>query len=340
MSTVVQQTNSDRQGLSGIEIKEEGPLPDSPGFSRHQVGLQKGTIFNIMRFCVNDGPGIRTTVFLKGCALRCLWCHNPEGLTPEKELLYRVDKCIRCGDCLTVCPHQAIVEDRDGFPVTIKEKCNLVGACVNVCCSEARQMVGREVSVAELVDEIEKDVIFYDESGGGVTFSGGEPLFQPEFLEAALRSCKDKDIRTAVDTAGYASPEILRRISKETDLFLYDLKLIDDIAHRRYTGVSNKLILENLRRLLRWQKDVIIRIPVIPGINDDVKNIQETGQFLSTLEHISEVHILPFHEAGIDKYVRLGLDYTMPKTRVLSQEKILNVVENMERFGMKTKIGG
>lgn len=264
-----------------------------------------GNVFNIMRFAVNDGPGIRTTVFLKGCPLHCLWCHNPESILPGPELFIRPDRCIRCGACLEVCEHGAIRGD-EGALMTARELCIRCGRCVDACCSGARELVGREMTPDEVLTVISRDTVFYDESGGGATFSGGEPLLQHEFLLALLEGCRDRGIHTAVDTSGYAAPAVLDAVAEAADLLLYDVKLFDEERHRRFTGVSNRVILENLRRLVARGARVIVRVPLIPGINDDEDNIRQTGRFVASLGGITQIDVLPYHDTGIAKYQRLG----------------------------------
>lgn len=264
-----------------------------------------GIVFNIMRFAVNDGPGIRTTVFLKGCPLRCLWCHNPESILPGPELFIRPDRCIRCGACLEVCEHGAIRGD-EGALMTVRELCIRCGRCVDACSADARELVGREMTTGEVLEAVSRDTVFHDESGGGVTFSGGEPLLQHEFLLSVLQGCRARGIHTAVDTSGYAAPAVLDAVAEVADLFLYDIKLFDEERHRRFTGVSNRLILENLHRLTARGAAVIVRIPLIPGINDDEVNIREIGEFVASLGGISEIDVLPYHDTGLAKYDRLG----------------------------------
>jgi pyruvate formate lyase activating enzyme len=281
----------------------------------------KGMVFNIQRYSVDDGPGIRTTVFLKGCPLRCKWCHNPESISPKQELVLHENRCLRCGDCMTLCKNNAIISE-DGKFVTLREFCLACGTCIELCYAEAREIVGKEMTTEEVMVEIEKDVVFFDESGGGVTFSGGEPLLQHEFLVELLEECGKKNIHRVVDTTGFTSASILERVSRSVDLFLYDLKTLDDEKHRAYTGVSNRLILENLRRLAKWNKKVIVRIPIIPGINDDPENIRQTGLFVASLGNISEVQLLAYHKTGIEKYHRLGAEYRLEEVAAPSTEDL------------------
>lgn len=299
----------------------------------------KGMIFNIMRYAVHDGPGIRTTVFFKGCPLRCQWCHNPESIIRHQEIIFREERCLRCGDCFSVCRNGAIRRE-DGRFVYVRENCIQCGNCIEVCYAEAREMAGREMTTEEVMAEISKDVVFFDQSGGGVTFSGGEPLLQHEFLLSLLQSCKQKGIHTAVDTSGYVSPEILGQISPCVDLFLYDIKILDEARHRQFTGVPNRLVLDNLRRLSQWQKNVIVRLPLIPGVNDDQENIRQTGSFVASLGNIDEIHILPYHHTGLEKYRRLGLAYPLPEVAPPSPESLDRIVNELKRFVKTVVLGG
>jgi pyruvate formate lyase activating enzyme len=296
-----------------------------------------GIIFHIQRFSVNDGPGIRTTVFFKGCPLRCLWCHNPESISSGKQLLLREERCIRCGDCLQLCKNGAI-RKVDGRYVTDRDICIVCGTCLETCYADAREIVGREMTTEEVLFEVEKDRVFYDRSGGGVTVSGGEPLFQHEFLLSLLTASKEKSIHTTVDTTGYTSPDILERLSTFVDLFLYDLKSLDDNRHREFTGVSNRLILENLNRLVRWGKRVIVRIPLIPGVNDDGASIREIGSYVKNLGGVSEIHLLPFHTTGDEKYRRLGMEHRF--SAAPSPDHVQAVISDLKKYVDIVNVGG
>jgi pyruvate formate lyase activating enzyme len=284
-----------------------------------------GTIFNIMRFAVHDGPGIRTTVFLKGCPLSCLWCHNPESMACAPQLMYWENRCMDCGECRRVCRHSS---------------CVACGACARACPTGARELSGRRVTVSDLMREVEKDTVFYDKSGGGVTFSGGEPLQQPDFLQSLLAACRKKMIHTAVDTTGYADTAVLLKTAALTDLFLYDLKLMDDRRHRQYCGVSNQRILANLQELAVVHRDIRIRVPLIPGINDDPAHLEQLGSFIAPLEGVSQVHLLPYQPLGADKYLRLKKDYALaelvpPEPAVLDEAASI-----LRKYGLSVLIGG
>jgi len=251
----------------------------------------------------------------------------------------REQRCIRCGACLTICPENAIAES-DGSFITDLSKCTVCGDCVQVCQTEAREIVGRAMTAAQVMAEIEKDIAFYDESGGGVTFSGGEPLMQPDFLLALLQGCKERDIHTAVDTSGLASWTTVQRVAEYVDLFLYDLKLIDDTRHRQFTGVSNELILTNLRALARRGCAISVRVPIIPGVNDDPENIAQLGQFVLSLAHPPPISILPYHKAGINKYARLNKPYALPETQPPPDGRVAEIVTTLQELGLKVRTGG
>jgi len=223
---------------------------------------------------------------------------------------------------------------------TDTEKCVLCGSCVEVCYAEAREIAGREVTVEEVTAEIERDVAFYDESGGGVTFSGGEPLLQRDFLFALLRACKEKEIHTAVDTYGFSTWETLNSIREHVDLFLYDLKLMDDPKHERFTGVSNKLSLKNLQALSQWRHNIVLRVPIIPGINDDDENIRQIGAYASALPRLNRVDLLPYHHTGVEKYKRFNKVYELSETRPPSDERMADIAQTLRGFGLQVKIGG
>jgi pyruvate formate lyase activating enzyme len=300
--------------------------------------MTTGTVFNIQKYSIHDGPGIRTTIFLKGCPLNCWWCQNPESQLSGQEMIFWRDRCVGCGACSKICPSDAI-QIENGMMITEKEKCILCGKCIEKCPALAREIIGKKFTIEEVIKEIEKDMVFYEESGGGVTFSGGEPLGQSEFLEGLLNGCREKKIHTAVDTSGYISWEILNKISLKVDLFLYDLKIMDSEKHKKYTGVSNEIILENLKKLSSIHNNIFIRFPVIPGVNDDSQNIRETGEFLSSLK-VAQVNLLPYHYIGRDKYRRLGRTYHLAATQTPSEEKLSEVSVILKKFNLNVKLRG
>jgi pyruvate formate lyase activating enzyme len=301
--------------------------------------IESGLIFDIRRFSIHDGPGIRTTVFLKGCPLSCWWCHNPESQSPEPELWLRPGRCIRCGECVEVCPEGAIIRQENIF-VTDLERCTRCGTCVEACAAEAREIVGRQMSVGEVLAAVERDIVFYDESGGGVTVSGGEPLQQRGFLLALLKACQEKGIHTVLDTCGYATWKAFEQVRPYVNLFLYDLKLVDDARHRQFTGVSNRLILQNLRRLLQAGQRVEIRIPVIPGVNDGAEDLRQLGTLIASLPGSPKVELLPYHRAATGKYERLNRDYPLPEVQPPSAEHMQAVKQALQVFGLVVQIGG
>jgi pyruvate formate lyase activating enzyme len=300
--------------------------------------LGLGAIINIQKYSIHDGPGIRTTVFFKGCPLDCWWCHNPESQNPTPEIMFFKEKCTGCGMCLKRCPQNAI-ELVEGYPVTSEINCILCGKCSYFCPSNAREIVGKEITVKDLTREIIKDEIFYEESNGGVTFSGGEPLMHADYLNDVLKICKDKNIHTTIDTCGYVDFEKFEKIIDNVDLFLFDIKHMDNENHLEYTGVSNFIILENLKKLSQRGSNIHIRMPIIAGINDDDANINAAVDFISKL-NIIQVDLLPYHKMGMDKYIRLNMKYKMSGLEKPSNEIMENIAEKFRTAGIKIKIGG
>ena len=260
--------------------------------------ILKATIFDIERNSYVDGPGIRTTVFFKGCNLRCAWCHNPEGQSPKPQMMFYKNKCTGCGKCKEKCPNAL-------------EKCELCGKCTIYCPHDAREICGKEYTVDEVMREILKDKVFYENSGGGVTFSGGECMLQIDFLEEILKVCKENGIHTAVDTAGHVPYEYFERILPYTNLFLYDVKCYDSEKHKKYTGVRNELILENLKKLLATGKSVWVRIPIIPTVNDTVEEIQRIKAYISSCGKPEKIELLPYHAMGEHKYAAINRESHM-----------------------------
>lgn len=297
-----------------------------------------GTVFDIRKYSVHDGPGIRTTVFFKGCPLSCLWCHNPEGQSRAPEIMYRQARCIQCDTCKYIC-HVGAIQRRDGVTSIDTSRCDLCGDCLEECFAGGLEMAGRTVTVSQVMQEIESDIIFYDQSGGGVTFSGGEPLLQPVFLKALLEACRLKGIHTAVDTSGYTSWKTLDALRGMVDLFLYDLKVMDETRHKEYTGVPNRLILQNLRRLSEHGERLIVRMPIIPGLNDQPENIEQSGRFLSSLASLERVDLLAYHKIGLAKYDSLQKGYSLKDTQPPSDERMSELAGLLNTFGLQVKIG-
>ena len=258
-------------------------------------GADKAIIFDIQHNAVVDGPGIRTTVFFKGCNLRCRWCHNPESQRPEPQLLFYRDRCRRCGKCLEKCPNRL-------------ERCDLCGKCADYCPAEARQICGRVRGIDEVMDEILADRVFYETSGGGATFSGGECMLQLDFLKKALERCRENGVSTAVDTAGCVPYSSFEAVIPYTDLFLYDIKMTDAEKHRKYTGADNAIILANLARLLEAGRRVWVRIPVMAGVNDSAEEMLAVRAFFEEHGFPEKTELLPYHGMGEGKYRAMGIE--------------------------------
>lgn len=300
----------------------------------------KGRIFDIKRYSIHDGPGIRTTVFLKGCGLHCLWCHNPESVAPGPDLMHWPARCVRCYSCVGACPPGAISKDAGGAVVIDRTKCDLCGKCAEACLYDAMQIVGREMSVDEVMAEVEKDRIFYEQSGGGVTLSGGDPLVQAEFAGAVLDACRARGFHTALDTAGLAPSGPFERLARRADLVLYDLKVVDEGRHEAFTGVSNAAILDNLRRLAAAGPEVWIRIPLVPGVNDDEDNIGRTIGLLGSLGKIRRVGLLPYHAGGLDKAGRIGQGSHFRKFEAPSEARLAVIEAAFRAAGFDVQRGG
>ncbi|MBF0302370.1 MAG: glycyl-radical enzyme activating protein [Desulfamplus sp.] len=310
------------------------------------------TIFDIKKYAIHDGPGIRTTVFFKGCPLSCLWCHNPEGINPASQVIYDKKKCLGCMACNDGCPHKILYRQADGIYVNndnihLCDQCSIF-TCADFCPAKARERVGKVYSVEKILEIIKKDISFYEESNGGLTFSGGEPLMQWIPLIEILKGCRDLEIHTALDTTGFASWSIIEKVAGFIDLFLFDLKIMDDEKHKLYTGVSNQLILENLRRLAIISNNITIRIPLIPGVNDDDTNIEATGRFIASLgsrmngandKQQIGVSLLPYHTFQQSKYVKFGIDYKAENLLPPTQEQIKRVRNRFEALGIVVTVG-
>ncbi|MHB1130766.1 MAG: glycyl-radical enzyme activating protein [Chloroflexota bacterium] len=307
----------------------------------------KGLVFDIQRYSIHDGPGIRTLVFLKGCPLRCEWCCNPESQGAGPEIEFRSSLCQQCGHCLLVCPRGAVnvnLNVTDTAAKIDRNACDACGLCAEGCPTGALRLVGRWLTVDDVMREVLRDAAFYRRSGGGVTLSGGEPLAQPGFAAELLRACYEHNIGTAVETAGLVGWPAFEQVLPYVETFLYDVKHMDDVEHRRLTGVSNRLILENLRRLRELDAAVILRLPLIPPLNTSAENLGATADLAAELG-IKQVHLMPFHQLGKDKYRRLGLDYELAERPGLRDtpegSALLGLAQTaFARRGLEVHVGG
>ena len=286
-------------------------------------------VFNIQRYSIHDGPGIRTIVFLKGCPLRCPWCANPEGMDSRPVLAHNAMFCKNCGRCAEVCPWGAVFLTEEGLGWR-RELCRLCGACVTACGHGAREIFGKRMTVTEVLREVKKDEAFFRRSGGGLTVSGGEPLAHPGFTLTLLERSREEGLDTAVESTLFAPPETVNRMLARTDHVLADIKLMNPGRHREFTGVDNHLILENLRRAASSGVDLIVRFPLIPGINDDEENLGEMAEFLAGLGRKVPLEILPYHELGRGKFLNLGLPWLMADRNISPPEK--QMLDKAEEF--------
>jgi len=300
-------------------------------------------ITEIQRYCTNDGPGIRSLIFFKGCSLNCPWCHNPETKSPEVDIYYHQDKCQQCGKCIENCPQEAISwrsPKKEAISID-KEKCNKCLKCIEGCPAKALEKVGEALTFEQIVDEALRDKAFYETSNGGVTLSGGDPLFFPEFSLKLLKKFKAEMIHTAVETAGYVRWEILKEIAEYTDLFLYDVKCMDSTIHKKFIGVDNKLILNNLKKLSATKANIRIRVPVIPGFNDNKENFRLMVDYLHALKNsVIAVDLLPFHNSAEKKYIQLGLNYAYKGKPFMEKEEVKWIKDFLEKNNVTTTVGG
>lgn len=310
-------------------------------------GKIDGVVFNIQRFSVHDGPGIRTTVFLKGCSLRCFWCHNPEGIRPGPQIQVFPDRCIGCGVCFTVCPQGAHAM-QEGVRVFHRERCRACGTCVETCYAGALELTGTRMTVEQVVEEVLRDRAFYETSGGGVTLSGGEPVLQMDFSHALLERCKVEGLHTAVETAANCRWDDIATLLPVTDLILMDIKLMDPDRHRAVTGVSNHRILANARRLAQTDTSILFRVPIVPTVNDSLEEIAAIATFVRRLMDISpdngrstpghanalSLELLPFHRLAGDKYRSLGFEYRASELERPTKEKMTELAEVVRAHGV------
>lgn len=299
--------------------------------------VETGLIFDIKHFAVHDGPGIRTTIFLKGCPLRCAWCHSPESQSLMPEIAYFPNLCIGCKACVEACPTGA---QTMGHEKILRELCTQSGMCAEVCYSGALTLYGLRTTVREILEKVDKDSLLYKTSGGGVTLSGGEPMLQPKFSSALLRIFKEEGYHTALDTCGYVEWETLKTVLKDVDLVLYDFKHMDPAAHQQMTELPNTLILSNLKKITRLDQALIIRIPVIPSFNDSKDDFMIMGKFLEGLKGIESVELLPYHNLGVPKYASLGKKYKLSHLRPPDPESLIELRDLLEDRGLNVIIEG
>ncbi|HEX2924256.1 MAG TPA: glycyl-radical enzyme activating protein [Chloroflexota bacterium] len=298
-----------------------------------------GLVFNIQRYSIHDGPGIRTTVFLKGCPLRCLWCCNPESQSAQIEIGSYPDSCVGCGNCAADCPRGAI-EVGPGGACLDRARCDRCGICAGVCVAGGLRQIGMRRGVADVVREVERDRTFYRISSGGVTLSGGEPTVQPEFALGLLRACKDRGIHTAMESCGHTGWDELASLLPHLDLLLYDIKQVDPERHRSLTGVSNHLILDNARRAAKSEVQMIVRVPMIPGCNDDEESVRALVDFVASLERVKEFHLLPYHRLGLNKHAALGTEALFDTTEAVSGDALSLAGKLAEVSGLTVQVGG
>lgn len=297
------------------------------------------TIFAIKRYALHDGPNIRTTIFFKGCPLKCHWCHNPEGIDFKIKIVSLAEKCLGCGECLLNCGQSVLQLTSEGIRRD-STLCSYCQTCIETCPALAHEPTGWTMSTDALLTEIKKDLPFYDQSGGGVTFSGGEPLCQPESLLSLLQECGVLGIHRAVDTSGFAPTETLLRIAGHTDLFLFDLKHMDNNSHQQLTGIGNDLILYNLETLSKSGRPIRVRIPLVAGINDDENNIRATGAFVADNRGVQGIDVLPYHASATSKYQKLGMEYQGEVFTAPSKDQVAATVTLLKKYVSDVHIGG
>ena len=318
-----------------IQLNSSSPTP-------YQKSGPQGLIFDIRKYSIHDGPGVRTTVFFKGCPLECRWCCNPESQAGRLELVWVGERCLGCDLCLSVCEKAALGVAADGGRTIDRERCDCCGACARRCPGEALNLIGRRVSVDEVLEEVARDALYFEASGGGLTLSGGEPLAQPDFAAELLRRYKreERGGHTAVETCGFVAWSVIERVAPDVDLFLYDLKHLDPEEHRRLTGEGNQLVLDNARRLAAAGYAMVMRLPLIAGVNDRREQLEAAADFILSLPGVRRLDLLPYHRLGEPKYRRLGKAYPLAGEPSLSSEPVARAAEILATKGLEVTIGG
>ena len=302
--------------------------------------MSTGLIFDIKKYAINDGPGIRMTIFFKGCNLNCQWCHNPESLSPKVQKMYNASKCIGAAKCLDNCPNDALKLTEHGI-VTDFDACNLCGKCAEVCPTKAFEMLGSNIPISELMKKIDNEAIFFDQSGGGVTFSGGEPLMHADYLLKALKECGIRMYHRVVDTTAFTNLETLLEVAENCEMFLIDLKLMDSQKHKEFTGVSNEKILSNIKELSKTNCEILFRMPLIKGVNSDEINIIKTAEFINSLEgNRNKINLLPYHKVAENKLVKLGKADDFIEFDTPSDEEASEIISIFNKYGIKASVGG
>jgi len=300
---------------------------------------EKAIIFDIQRASLHDGPGIRTTVFLKGCPLDCVWCHNPEATKSERQLFFHFDNCTQCGDCAWVCP-QNVHSIAAGKHTIDYDKCMLCGKCVEACNFSALKIIGNEMTVDAVMIEVQKDMDFYKNSGGGITLSGGEPLFQYSFAKELLKRCKELGINTCVETSGFVSPAKFKLLLPLIDVLLFDYKLTDNQDHINFTGVPNQVILENLQAAYRYGTAIYLRCPIVPGINDTDWHFNAIAELSEKYPKLKGIELLPYHDMGNSKRISIGTNETLTELKTVSPETSNTWLAELRSLGCeKVKLG-
>ncbi len=308
----------------------------------YQKSSPQGLIFDIRKYSIHDGPGVRTTVFFKGCPLRCRWCCNPESQSGRPELIWVGERCLGCDLCLDACEKAALSTEATGGKAIDRERCDVCGVCAQRCPGEALNLIGRWVTVDEVLAEVTRDALYFEASGGGLTLSGGEPLAQPDFAAELLRRYKreEKGGHTAVETCGFVAWPVIERVAPDVDLFLYDLKHLDPEEHRRLTGEGNQLVLDNARRLAAAGYAMVMRLPLIAGVNDRREHLEDAADFILSLPGVRRLDLLPYHRLGEPKYRRLGKDYALEGEPPLDSRQVARAAEILSAKGLEVNIGG